>query len=310
MLENASEFLTKHDIALKDFVPVIGTLAAAFIGGYFAFLSQRISQRSALKQKHKDELIRIYRQNHINFQTLLTYKSSFLSSFEYGFLTLEGFLSHYVDAPIGKKAYLREKWQHIYRCLTKLSPSYLGDPETGLYKLRWEKPELLSFDLQAVSSVAISSPDILGVTAYLRSTLNFLESELKLRDKYAESLTKYEGDRHCVMHPHDDFAKDLFILLRCRSDISQTLERAIALSFGLNALLENHYLKIFNRVDFAIILFSKENLDMIKCLEENQNFFGEDKSYYIVKTRYERALNAARGHKELNFRTSIMPENL
>ena len=306
MISELNSSLQSLDISTKDVVPLVGTILGVFLGAYLAFMNEGRNQKNRDKEKEKDLLIRIYRQNSINLQTLLTYKNSFFLNFHYGFGALECFLKLYIDAPHTSKAVLRQEWHYIYRSLTKISSKHAGDNAQGIYRERWEKPDLLSFDIQEVSSIAKKSPDILGVTMYLSSTITLLKEELNIRDSYADQISKYAGNISAIYFLQDDFAKDLFKLFSCRHHAYECLERAISLSFGLSALLERHYQDVFGKIDFPFPIYSEDILNKITGLEESKNFFGQEKNFFLIKTRYDRAMNAAKGHKELNLKTSIM----
>jgi len=219
MQHEIAKIFKSLDLSTGEILPVIGTVVGVFLGAYLALTNERRIRKNIELEKNKDLLVRVYRQNSVNLQILLTYKNSFLSEFNYGFFILEEFLKKYVDARPREKVYLRDQWHIRYRDLTRLSSKYAEDSSSDIYRERWEKPELLSFDLQEVASIAKKSPDILGVTMYLSSAITLLQEELSMRARYAEKISEYAGNIPAVYLPQDDFAKDLFRLFTCRSHI-------------------------------------------------------------------------------------------
>jgi hypothetical protein len=280
-----------------------------------AFLAQAHKTKTEAKTKLRGDLIKSYHQNIVNMTTLMTYKNTFFPEFNfkfnnlnYGFDDLEYFFGIYVDADENIISELQIRWRQLFRHI--FQKTMTSERIACVYKQYWEKPEFISFDHSELSQIVRSSPDILGVVTCFHSTVKLIEQQLVKRDALAETLEIFAGDHEAVTLPTEAFAKSIFKLLRCRSSLLETVDRAIALSFALSALLENHYFREFGKINFRHVIFTKENLSLLPPLEQYNNFYGGDMSGYIVKSRHDRAWNIANGHRELNLPTAIMPKRL
>lgn len=288
---------------------IFQSLLGTFLGAALAFWAQSHKFKKEEADALRDHILKAYRQNIANLQTLLSYKNNFFNDLNFGFDALESFCGEFLDVGAANNAQMKEQWDRLYLPLLKRSMSY-GSEASGVYKQRWEKPELFRFETSDISFIAKSSPDVLSIVAYIHSTINLLSEELSKRDNFADGMEKFIGSPEPFLLPQRDAVRQLFMLFRSRSLILEALDRGIALSFGLSALLENYYFRKFKKFDFMFVKYSQENLSMMPPIEEYINFYGDDMSGHIVKTRHERAWNSARGHRELNLPTSIMPPRI
>lgn len=284
------------------------SLLGTFLGAGLAFWAQRYKSKLEQNENLKDHLVTAYRQNIANLQILTSYKNNFFRVFNEEFKKLEDLCLNFLEAPATNQIRVQKWHSETIPLLHKSMTS--GDDIGSIYKQFWEKLETLRFETSNISFIAKSAPDILSIGAMMHSTVTLMSDELAKRDKYADGMIIFTGDKEALKKPNPDTVKQLFLLFRTRRQLLETLNRAIALSFGLSALLESYYFKRFGRLDFSFVKFTKENLDLLPPITEYNNFFGSDLSSYIVNERLRRAQNIVIGRRERNLSTSIIPPQL